>query len=130
MSNEHAIQNQGRNALAGLCLCFRVNIGQAWTGSECIRLRNGDMLIKQPRPFSTGLPAGFSDTFGVVPVKITQDMVGRTIGQFFGVEYKSETGRPTKPQQAFLGAITANGGRAGIARSAADAVGIVMGPQT
>jgi hypothetical protein len=126
---EHVIQNQGRNALAGKCLNFRVNVGQAWQG-EAHRLPNGDVLLKNPRPFSTGLPAGFADTFGLTPVVITADMVGSTVGVFHAIEYKGPGGRVSPKQQAFLQAIQRNGGRAGVARSAQDAVAIALGPQT
>jgi hypothetical protein len=123
--SERAIQNAGRNALAGQCLCFRANIGQAWTG-DAERLPNGDVLIRNARPFSTGLPAGFHDTFGIVPVMVTQDMVGSTVGMFFSVEYKDAKGRATPKQLAFRDAIRRMGGRSGIARSAQEAIDIAL----
>lgn len=126
MSTEHAIQNAGRNALAGHCLNFRVNVGQAWQG-EAHRLPNGDLLLKNPRPFSTGLPPGFSDTFGLTPMTITADMVGQVIGVFHAIEYKAPGKRPTDKQAAFLQAVRNNGGRAGVATSADEAVAIAMG---
>jgi hypothetical protein len=124
--SEHKIQNEGRNALAGRCLNFRVNVGQAWTG-EAHRLPNGDVLLKNARPFSTGLPAGFADTFGLTPAVVTPDMVGQTIGVFHAIEYKAAGGRVSPKQAAFLQAVRANGGRAGVAKSAADAVRIALG---
>lgn len=124
--SEHKIQNEGRNALAGKCLNFRVNVGQAWQG-EAKRLPNGDMLLKNPRPFSTGLPPGFSDTFGLTPVVITEDMVGQTIGVFHAIEFKAPGGRVSPKQQAFIEAVQRNGGRAGVAKSADDAVNIALG---
>lgn len=123
--SEHKIQNEGRNALAGRCLNFRVNVGQAWTG-DAHRLPNGDVLLKNARPFSTGLPAGFADTFGLTPVVVTQDMVGQTIGVFHAIEYKAAGGRVSPKQASFLQAIKDNGGRAGVARSAADALRIAL----
>lgn len=126
--SEHAIQNAGRNALAGLCLNFRVNVGQAWQG-EAKRLPGpgNRVLLENARPFSTGLPPGFADTFGVTPVVITADMVGQTIGVFHAIEYKSPTGRPSAAQTNFLEAVRRNGGRAGIARSPEQAVAIALG---
>lgn len=124
--SEHKIQNEGRNALAGLCLNFRANVGRAWQGDEH-RLPNGDLLLKNPRPFSTGLPAGFSDTFGLTPVTITQDMVGQVIGVFHAIEYKAPGKKPTDKQTTFLQAIRNNGGRAGVAYCADDAVAIALG---
>lgn len=125
--SEHAIQNAGRNALAGLCLNFRVNVGQAWTGSQVDRLPGGKVLIHDARPFSTGLPAGFADTFGLTPVTITQDMVGQTIGVFHAIEYKAPGKKPTEKQQAFIDAVNRNGGRAGVASSPDQAVAIALG---
>jgi len=127
--SEHKIQNEGRNALAGRCINFRVNVGQAWAGSRVDRLPGGKVLIHDARPFSTGLPPGFSDTFGVTPVVITQDMVGQTIGQAHFIEFKSETGRAAPKQLAFLQAMQSQGARAGVARSADEAVQIALGPQ-
>lgn len=126
--SEHAIQNEGRNALAGRCLNFRVNIGKAWTGSLVERLPGNKVLIHDARPFNTGLPAGFSDTFGLTPVTITPDMVGQTIGVFHAIEYKAAGGKISPNQQAFIAAILRNGGRAGVARSAEEAVAIALGP--
>lgn len=124
--SEHKVQNEIRNALAGRCLLFRANVGTGWTG-DVHRLPDGSILIKNPRPFSTGLPLGFSDTFGVVPTLITQDMVGQVIGQFVAGEVKDAKGRVAPKQQDFLAAIKRNGGRAAIWRSAADALATIEG---
>lgn len=121
MSQEHRIQNAIRNALAGQCLLFRANIGQAWTG-DVKKLPGNRVLIENARPFSTGLPPGFADTFGLLPVVITADMVGQTIGQFIAGEIKSPTGRATQQQLNFLAAVKNNGGRAEIWRSVDDAL--------
>lgn len=124
-SREHSIQNDIRNELAGKALIFRANVGQAWTG-EPHRLPNGDMLLKKPRPFNTGLPPGFSDLFGFVRVTITPDMVGQVVAVFVGLEVKDKA-KATDKQNAFIKAVNDNGGRAGVARSAEDAVRIVDG---
>ena len=125
--SEHAIQNAIRNALAGECLLFRVNVGSAWAGSRVDRLPGGRVLIHDARPFSTGLPPGFADTFGLVRVVITPDMVGRELGQFLAGEIKTPTGRVSDKQAAFLKAIQLNGGRAGVWRSVDDALRMVRG---
>jgi hypothetical protein len=125
-TSESGIQNEIRNSLAvpGVCM-FRANVGQAWTGSSVQRLPNGDLLIKDPRPFQTGLPTGFSDLFGFVKHTVTADDIGRHIAVFAAVEVKTKTGKATDKQQAFIRAVQAAGGRAGLARSAEDAVSIV-----
>lgn len=127
MSEEHKIQNEIRNALAGRCLLFRANVGKAWTGEKIERLPGNKLLITNPRPFDTGLPPGFSDTFGLVKVKITPEMVGQTVGIFVAPEVKSSTGRLSEKQQNFLRAVNDNGGRAGVVRSVEDAERLVFG---
>lgn len=124
---EHAIQNAIRNALAGECLLFRVNVGQAWTGSQVDRLPGGRVLIHDARPFSTGLPPGFADTFGLVRVRITQDMVGQEFGLFIAGEVKTANGKASEKQAAFLKAVNDNGGRAAVWRSPEDALAMVRG---
>ena len=118
---EHAIQNEIRNALAGNAHIFRANVGSAWTG-EAHYLRNGDLLIKNPRPFSSGLPTGFSDLFGFASIEITPEMVGQKVAVFIAGECKTATGRPTHQQQAFLKAVNDNGGAGDVWRSANDAL--------
>lgn len=125
--SEHAIQNNIRNELAGKCLAFRANVGNGWTG-DATKLPNGDVLIRNARPFTTGLPPGFSDLFGLVPVTVTQDMVGQTVGVFHAIEVKTQRGRVSPQQQAFIDAVRRNGGRAGVARSPEDALSIALGP--
>ena len=125
--SEHALQTAIRNAMAGECLLFRANVGSAWAGSRVDRLPGGRVLIHDARPFSTGLPPGFADTFGLVRVVITPDMVGRELGQFLAGEIKTPTGRVSDKQAAFLKAIQSNGGRAGVWRSVDDALRMVRG---
>lgn len=124
---EHGIQNTIRNALAGKCLLFRANVGKAWQGSKVERLPGNRVLIHGARPFSTGLPPGFSDLFGLVPVKITPDMVGQTVGVFMALEVKTENGRTSEGQERFLKAVNDNGGRAVVVRSPEDAMRAVDG---
>lgn len=127
--SEHSIQNAIRLALseAGI-LNFRVNVGTGWTGSRVSRttLRGQPVaIIENPRPFSTGLPEGFSDILAAVQVEITPDMIGKTLAVFAVVEVKSSTGRATAQQKKFIETISNAGGLAGIARSADDAMKIV-----
>lgn len=115
--SEHAIQNAIRNALAGVALIFRANVGQAWTGTRVERLAGGRVMIHGARPFTTGLPPGFSDLFGLVPVTITADMVGQTFARFVALEVKTETGRPSDAQVNFLKAVDRHGGIGTVVRS-------------
>lgn len=134
-SDEHSIQNGIRNDLAGSCLAYRANVGTGWTGTGkalvidkkmAVAVGPGDVVLRRARRFSTGLPRGFSDLFGGVPVKITPEMVGATILQFFAVEVKDDKGRARDEQSSFLKAIKRFGGRSGVARTVEDARKIVM----
>lgn len=53
---------------------------------------------------------GSPDTIGIVPVKITPEMVGNTIGVFVGVEFKTDTGRQSKEQKQFQVTLNEIGG--------------------
>lgn len=122
---ERPIQNNIRNALAGKCTAFRANVGKAWTGEQVIQLENGDVLIRNARPFSTGLPPGFSDLFGWTPRLIAPADVGLQLAVFTAIECKSATGRASESQTAFLRAVERSGGYAGVARSPDEALKII-----
>jgi len=113
---EHSIQNQIRIAISEnrLGACFRVNVGQAWTGERIERNSDGSITIYKPRPFKSGLPEGFSDLFVISP------------GGFASfLEVKSEKGRPTKQQVNFLEQMQNLGARAGMVRSVSDALNLL-----
>lgn len=103
---------------------FRQNTGMAWVG-KVIRNRDGSITIRDPRPFHAGI-TGMSDLGGWVPVEITADMVGSTVAVYTQVEVK-ENARPTKEQVAWIKAVNAAGGRAGIARNDDDLTNIISG---
>lgn len=108
---EHILQNEIRNALAGRCLLFRANVGQAWQGEVIERRPDGTVVLANARPFSTGLPPGFSDLFGLTKT-----------GRFIAAEVKTPTGRVSPQQAAFLAAVERNGGAGAVVRSVAEAV--------
>lgn len=124
---ESNVQNDIRNSLCDDGLFFRANVGMAWASNDIYKLPNGDIVLKNPRPFSTGLPAGFSDVFGATIQTITPDMVGQTVAIFTAVEAKSSTGKAREAQERFIAAIKKAGGRAGFARSVEQAQAIVRG---
>jgi hypothetical protein len=125
--SEHALQNEIRNELAGKCLCFRANVGEGWASNDVTRLPDGSLILRNPRRFSTGLPTGFHDLFGVVDVEITPDMVGRTLPMFWSVDVKAKRGVQREAQENFMNAILSRGGRSGFAKSVEQAVRIVLG---
>lgn len=99
---------------------FRQNTGMAWAGKvergpRVVRLGPGDVVLRNARPFHAGF-AGMSDLGGWVPVEITADMVGSTVAVYAQIEVKAN-GRPTREQMAWIEAVNAAGGRAGVARS-------------
>lgn len=74
MTEEHAIQNKIRIAIAPYCDIFRINVGAGFT--------------KDGRYFNTGVPPGFSDLFGV----------RKSDGRAVFIEVKTPKGRPTEKQ--------------------------------
>ena len=85
------------------CLVWRQNTG-------VLPDRNGRLV-------RFGLCVGSSDIVG-----ICQD------GKFLAIEVKTALGQPTDAQLNFIRAVQRQGGRAGIARSAAEAVEIACKP--
>jgi len=133
-SNEHKLQNEVRNQLAGKVRVFRANVGQGWAANgkdtfkfsrpQAITVSAGDVLLRNARPFNTGLPVGFSDTFGWLELVITPEMVGQTIAQFWALELKHLAGL-TEEQRNFISAVLASGGKGGVARSEQEACQIL-----
>ena len=75
-----------------------------------------------------GLARGSADLIGWRTVTITPDMVGRRLAVFTRIEVKTPPGRVRPDQAAWLGAVQAAGGIAGIARSVPDALQLVADP--
>ena len=103
MTEEHAIQNAIRLALADSCMIFRINVGSAYT-------LNGNY-------FKTGVPKGFSDLSGY----------RKKDGKAVFIEVKTGKGRASKEQLRFIEKMIANGAIAGICRSTEDALRLVNG---
>lgn len=77
------------------------------------------------RPVQFGLARGSADLIGWRTITITPEMVGHRIAVFTSLEIKTPTGRLTPAQRNWMGAVTAAGGVAGVARSVGDAYQIV-----
>lgn len=103
MTQEHNIQNQIRAAVSEYCVIFRVNVCSG-------RTLDG-------RWITSGVPAGFSDLFGV----------RKSDGKAVFIEVKTPKGRASKAQLHFIEMMQKNGAIAGICRSAEDAVRLVTG---
>ena len=102
----HALSERG-------CLVFRNNTGLAWQGQK-IHEQAGVVTLKNPRMIRFGLCVGSSDIIGW-----TRD------GRFLAVEVKVGKGRQTKEQAAFIEAVRAGGGVAGVVRSVEEAIELV-----
>jgi hypothetical protein len=90
----------------------------ALSKAGCLVFRNntGALQDKTGRLVRYGLCKGSSDIIGVCPD-----------GKFLAVEVKTAKNRLTPDQERFISAVKASGGRAGVARSVDDAIGIMEG---
>ena len=72
-----------------------------------------------------GLARGSADLIGWRTITVTADMVGQQVAVFTSIEVKTPTGRVRPDQTAWMGAVQAAGGIAGVARSVDDAITIL-----
>lgn len=103
MTEEHKIQNDIRIAVSEKCVIFRMNVG-------CGTTYDG-------RHFSTGVPKGFSDLFGV----------RKSDGRAVFIEVKKPTGKPSEEQLNFIQMMRECGAIAGICHSTAEALELIDG---
>lgn len=75
-----------------------------------------------------GLARGSADLIGWRTITIGPEHIGQRIAVFTSIEVKTPTGRVRPDQTAWLGAVHAAGGIAGIARSIPDALQLVADP--
>lgn len=113
MSGDRKAQRQSESHILNACLI-------ALSAAGCLAWRNNTGVLpdRQGRPIRFGLCVGSSDIIGVAPD-----------GKFLAIECKTAIGQPTDAQVRFLAAVRAHGGRAGIARSGAEAVAIAIPAQ-
>ena len=116
---EADIQKEIRKAISPFGTYFRANVGQAWAGNEIKILSNGDILIKNGRPFNSGLPKGFPDLFGFT--------LKNDVPVFTGIEVKGPKGRVRPEQQHMIEFLKSRNVIIGVARSADEAVHILKG---
>lgn len=108
---------------------FRNNVGEAWMGAA-VRNPDGSVTIRKPMRVQYGLCVGSSDLIGWRSVTVTPEMVGHTVAVFVAAEGKVGRRKPTQEQQAFVDAVRAAGGRAGVFYSLDDVVRILSGEGT
>ena len=124
---EEWAQQQARFAVARAGgLVWRNNVGATPSSVDCTCHRCGFAFEVKQRPVRYGLANDSaqlnkvfksSDLIGVMPVKISPDMVGQTFGQFIALEVKRPhwhyTGKGREvAQAAFLALVAEKGGRA------------------
>lgn len=90
----------------------------ALSEAGCLAWRNntGVLPAKNGRPIRFGLCVGSSDIVGMTPD-----------GVFLAIECKTAKGRVSKAQRNFIEQVRRQGGRAGVARSAQEAVRLALG---
>ena len=94
-------------------------------------LQVGDVVVRQGRWLESGLRPGSADWIGWVTTPVTPDMVGSEVALFLSIESKRQAGGVRgAAQQQWADAVLQAGGRAGFARSAAEALAIAAGDQS
>jgi hypothetical protein len=102
---------------------WRANAGRAWQG-EPIERSPGRLVLKHPRAVQLA-PPGFPDLFGLRSVKITPELIGRTLPVFVAMEVKTGTGRTNEAQDLFLDLLRSLHAFHGVARSVEDSTTIL-----
>ena len=91
--------------------------------SGVFRAMNDDRVVRVGQP-------GMADAGMIVPVTITPDMVGRTIGVAVQPEFKTRTGRQAEAQHSWQAAVARAGGVYRLVRSAAEMETLITDVQT
>jgi hypothetical protein len=89
------------------------------------RNNTGTLYDRQGRPVQFGLCKGSSDLIGFRSITIGPEHLGQRLAVFAAIEVKSERGRATAEQQAFIEQVQAMGGLAGVVRSVRDAAAVL-----
>ena len=130
------------NAPGSNARIHRNHVGSSWHGdgvrvtaanlSELrASLQPGDVIVRQGRWLESGLRPGSADWIGWVTVPVTPAMVGSDVAVFLSIESKRQAGGNRRAaQQQWADAVLQAGGRAGFARSAAEALAIAAGDQS
>ena len=116
MNNETKLQRRIMLAISAAGhTVWRNETGRFWTG-RVLHKAGSQVTLGNAQMIPCGLSVGSSDLIG-----LTSD------GQFFAIEVKAKAGRASKEQLAFIEAVRACGGLAGIARTEEEALRIIRG---
>ena len=94
---------------------FRNNVGVGFQG-KILNENYPIITLENYRRVSFGLMPGSGDCIGWQSIKITTDMVGKSIAQFVSVELKTDIGKPQTNQKNWYNQVTNSGGKAVIIR--------------
>lgn len=101
------------------CTLFRANAGMAWQGNKTQRMKDGSLVIHDPRPFH-GMIEGFPDLVGWQTITITQDMVGKKMARIVLPEVKQKRGKARDAQVRFKAKADKDHAVCGLVRSVED----------
>lgn len=76
-------------------------------------LAKATQAVKKADMKKVGLQTGSSDLIGIAPVKITQEMVGKTVGLFLSIEVKKDKQggyKASKEQEIWINNVNKMGG--------------------
>ena len=107
-------------------LMRRIQVAASNLGARLLRNNVGQLKDRKGKwvRYGLGNPGG-ADLIGWTPVRITPDMVGRTVAIFTALEVKDPDGTITDEQVVFLAAVQGAGGFAGMARSVTEATDFI-----
>jgi len=92
------------------------------------RNNRGQVVLEGGARMAYGVgPNGACDFIGYRRVTITAEMVGQPFAQFLAVEAKRPGARPRPEQSEFIERVNVDGGRAGVATSANEALRLMRG---
>lgn len=101
-------------------------IAGSQSGAMIWRNQVGTFYNRSGNPVKVG-NVGAADSLGVVPVVITQDMVGKTIGVAIACEFKAKRGRQSDDQKRWQSNFEKRGGKYALIRSPDDMVEFING---
>jgi len=129
MRNEETniVNSIRRDCSKGSVRLFKNSTGQAYQGE--IRSPSGGtgrfskdfICLRSPRTIKYGLSEGSSDLIGWRSIEITPEMVGKKIAQFVALEVKTERGKPSEKQRAFIQQVNQAGGVGSVVKAVTEA---------